>query len=62
MYVPPAFYFRILKMYQNFRSIGPRYMESKKRINPVIMAIHNSTMDIHNWIVYIHNSIMDSHN
>ena len=30
-------------------------MESQKRINPVIM-------DIHNWILGIHNSIMDIHN
>ena len=37
-------------------------MESQKRINPVIMDIHNSIMDIHNSIMDIHNSIMDIHN
>ena len=44
-------------------------MESQKRINPVIMDIHNWIMDIHNsimaimdWIMYIHNSIMYIHN
>ena len=37
-------------------------MERQKRINPVIMDIHNSIMDIHNSIMNIHNSIMDIHN
>ena len=32
-------------------------MESQKRINPVIMDIHNSIMDIHNSIMDIHNSL-----
>ena len=44
--------------------------ESQKRINPVIMDIHNSIMDIHNSIRNIHNCkpitnkavIMDIHN
>ena len=48
------------------------YMESQKRINSVIMDIHNwiidshnSIMDIHyyfDWIMGIHNWIMDIHN
>ena len=39
-------------------------MEGQKRINPVIMDIHNSitSMDIHNSIRDIHNSIRDIHN
>ena len=37
-------------------------MESQKRINPVIMDIHNWIMDIHNWIIDIHNWIMAIHN
>ena len=37
-------------------------IESQKRINPVIMDIHNSIMDIHNSIMDIHISIMDNHN
>ena len=39
-------------------------MESQKRINPIIMDIHNymiATMDIHNWIMDVHNWIMDIH-
>ena len=31
------------------------YMESQKRVNPVIMDIHNSIMDIHNSVMDIHN-------
>ena len=31
------------------------FMESQKRINPVIMDIHNSIMDIHNSIKDIRN-------
>ena len=30
-------------------------MESQKRINPVIMDIHNSIVDIHNSIMDINN-------
>ena len=36
-------------------------MESQKRINPVIMDIHNSIMNIHDSIMDTHNSIMDIH-
>ena len=34
---------------------------SQKRINPVIMDIHNSIMNIHDSVMDIHNSIMDIH-
>ena len=27
-------------------------MESQKRINPMIMVIHNGIMDVHNYRVY----------
>ena len=37
-------------------------MERQKRINPVILDIHNSIMDINNSIMDINNSIMDVHN
>ena len=47
------------KLSVSFQWIG---MESQKRINPVIMDIHNSIMDIHNSITDIHDSIMDIHN
>ena len=48
---------------------SPMFMDSQKRINPIIMDIHNwimdihnSILDIHNWIMDIHNSILDIHN
>ena len=34
---------------------GLEIMESQKRINPVIMDIHNWIMNIHNWTMNIHN-------
>ena len=34
-------------------------MENQKRINPIIMDVHNWNMDINNWIMDIHNLIMD---
>ena len=37
-------------------------MESQKRINPVIMDIHNWIMGINPVIMDIHNWIMDIHN
>ena len=43
----------------------PVNMESQKRINPIIMDVHNymlAIMDIHNSIMDIHNRIMDIHN
>ena len=42
--------------------VANTYGKLKKRINPVIMDIHNSIMDIRNSIMDIHNSIMDVHN
>ena len=38
-----------------------RIMESQKRINPIILDIHDWIMDIHGWIMNIHNWIMDIH-
>ena len=53
---------RPLCLIRSYRAYQTTNMGSQKRINPVIMDIHNSIMDIHNSILDIHNTIMDIHN
>ena len=51
--VPICWTFLYKQINEVITEVLPIYMESQKRINPVIMDIHNSIMDIHNSVMDI---------